>query len=110
MESCEPCVTNLKSKRVVDEEIIFERVCEFFNISAKEIKSKDRHRRLYEPRQIAIFLIKKNTNLSLGEIGKMFGNRDHTTVIHSANIVKNLLKNNEIYRTKFMEVNEYIFG
>jgi len=47
------------------------------------------------PRQIAIYIIRKLTNLSLNEIGHYFGNRDHTTIIHAIEKMESDIKKNK---------------
>ena len=106
--NCEPCICELESRYITNEYIIFDGVCFFFNISPKELISKRRDREICEPRQMAMMLMSENTNLSLKEIGKMFGDRDHTTVIHSKVVCRDLLGNNPIFRDTFTELKKYI--
>lgn len=70
---------------------IMKAVSEQFKISISELKSKKRNRNITIPRQIAMFLCRELTKHSLPEIGRSFGGKDHTTVIHSCNKVKNVL-------------------
>ena len=58
-------------------------VAEKYNIRVNDLKSKSRRRELVNPRQIAMYISKVLTNDSLQQIGRKFGNKDHTTVIHS---------------------------
>lgn len=58
-------------------------VAEKYNIRVNDLKSKSRRRELVIPRQIAMYISKILTNDSLQQIGRKFGNKDHTTVIHS---------------------------
>lgn len=67
------------------------------------LRSRTRIRHIVEARQIAIYLIKKNTTMSLAQIGKMFGGRDHTTAIHSINTVKNLCLD-ETYKQRLLKI------
>ena len=67
-------------------------VCKQFKISKNEMLSSRRSRYLVRPRQTAIYLSKMLTSKSLPEIGRCFSNRDHTTVIHSVKLLKNLEK------------------
>ena len=71
------------------EEILYN-VCMFFNISEKDIKSKNRTRAIAYPRQIGMYLTKTLTNYSLQQIGKIYGGRDHSTVKHSNDKIKTL--------------------
>ncbi|NBV41319.1 chromosomal replication initiator protein DnaA [bacterium] len=67
------------------------KVCDYFNISNTDLCSKTRTRELAYARQIAMYLARELTNVSLPKIGENFGNRDHTTVMHSVDKVKTLL-------------------
>lgn len=72
----------------VDE--IQKKVAEHFNIRLSDIHSPRRLRAVARPRQIAMFLAKTMTPLSLPEIGRKFGGRDHTTVIHAVKKIEEL--------------------
>jgi len=63
-------------------------VAENFNIGVLEIKKRGRSREIAHPRQIAMFLARQLTEHSLSEIGKLFGGRDHTTVLHACEKIK----------------------
>ncbi len=65
-------------------------VSRYFNLSFSDLCSKKRSRFISRPRQIAMYLSKEYTELSYPEIGKSFGGKDHATVIHAVNKVKNL--------------------
>ncbi|MEM8839503.1 MAG: helix-turn-helix domain-containing protein [Pseudomonadota bacterium] len=66
-------------------------VASHFNISKADLVSQRRTRAIVRPRQIAMFLCKTMTPRSLPEIGKRFGGRDHTTVIHAVQKVEELM-------------------
>ena len=65
-------------------------VAEYFKIRVADLLSKRRSRSIARPRQIAMALAKELTRHSLPEIGDAFGGRDHTTVIHAVNRIKEL--------------------
>ncbi len=58
-------------------------VSKYFNISVKDIEGRKRSRNISHPRQIAMYLTREFTDLSLPNIGKAFGGKDHTTVLHA---------------------------
>lgn len=58
-------------------------VAAYFELKVSDLKSKRRHRSITLPRQIAMYLCRELTDATLPEIGRCFGGRDHTTVIHS---------------------------
>ena len=65
-------------------------VAEYYRIKVSDLKSKNRSRSVARPRQVAMALAKELTNRSLPEIGKSFGDRDHTTVLHACRKVVEL--------------------
>ena len=72
-------------------------VAEYFNVRVTDLRSKKRERNISLPRQVAMHLCKELTNLSLEDIGKSFGGRDHSTVIHAQKKIEKICKeNNEI--------------
>lgn len=78
------------SERRVTIEEIQKRVAEHFNIKLSEMHSSRRAIAVARPRQIAMYLAKQLTTRSLPEIGRKFGNRDHTTVMHAVKRVEEL--------------------
>ncbi|MCK3654833.1 chromosomal replication initiation protein DnaA [Pasteurellaceae bacterium Macca] len=65
-------------------------VAEYYNIKMTDLKSKSRTRSVARPRQMAMALAKELTNHSLPEIGREFGGRDHTTVMHACKTINEL--------------------
>lgn len=63
-------------------------VAEHFNLKVEDFKAKKRTRNLSHPRQIAMYLARELTDNSLPKIGEEFGGRDHTTVIHAYEKIK----------------------
>ncbi|WP_439236130.1 chromosomal replication initiator protein DnaA [Lonepinella koalarum] len=70
-------------EKLVTIENIQKVVAEYYRIKVSDLKSKNRSRSVARPRQLAMALAKELTNRSLPEIGKNFGDRDHTTVLHA---------------------------
>ena len=81
-----------KSDIVPTAEVIIDEVCKFYNIEPPILRGQGRAKDISLARQIAMYLIRRMTNLSLKEIGKEFDNRDHTTVLHSIERVEELSK------------------
>ncbi len=69
-------------------------VAEEFGISLQDIKTRRRTKTIVLPRQVAMYLSRELTELSLPEIGNLFGGKDHTTVLHSYNKIKEGLNKN----------------
>ncbi len=76
--------------KLVTIENIQKTVADFYNLRVKDLHSEKRNRSITRPRQIAMALTKELTTHSLPEIGKAFGGRDHTTVIHAVRRVGQL--------------------
>jgi chromosomal replication initiator protein len=72
--------------------MIQEQVAEYFNLTIDDLCSPSRSRQLVTARQIAMYLVREMTDLSLPRIGKAFGGRDHTTVMHANNKIANLMQ------------------
>jgi len=75
-------------------------VARFFGVKVNDLKGPRRHKQIVVPRQIAMYLARKHTDLSLPEIGKRFGNRDHTTVLHAVRKVGTVRGTDPNYRTR----------
>jgi chromosomal replication initiator protein len=78
------------SDRRITIEEIQKKVAEHFTIKLAEMSSARRSRQVARPRQIAMYLAKQLTSRSLPEIGRKFGGRDHTTVMHAVKKVEEL--------------------
>jgi chromosomal replication initiator protein len=70
-------------KKVVAMDDIQEAVCTQFHVKISELKSRRRSKTLVHPRQIAMYLCRELTDASFPEIGRQFGGKDHTTIIHA---------------------------
>lgn len=86
-------VLEKKAHRVITADIIMQTVCEFYSLKMEELTGSSRRREITVPRQIAMYLIREMTELSLPQIGTCFGGKDHSTVLHSCNQVANNMKN-----------------
>lgn len=79
--------------RKIDIELIKATVAEYFNMKVDDFESKKRTRQIAYPRQIAMYISRELTDLSLPKIGEEFGGRDHTTVIHACEKINNDMSN-----------------
>lgn len=80
------------------------KVAEYYNIKVSDLMSKRRSRSVARPRQVAMALAKELTANSLPEIGKSFGGRDHTTVLHGCRKVKELLESSAELREDYAKI------
>ena len=81
-----------KAEFLPSPEIIIDEVSKFYNIDEEALRGQGRTKDTALARQIAMYQIRRMTNLSLKEIGKEFDNRDHTTVMHSIDRIEKLTK------------------
>ena len=84
--------------------IIKEKVSEAFNIKMDDFNSKKRTRTIAYPRQIAMYICRELTDLSLPKIGSEFGGRDHTTVIHAHDKISKDIEENQQIKEKIDKI------
>jgi len=84
---------NEKPKKMVSAEDVIEIVSDFYSIEKSSIYQKTRRKEIVKPRQIIMYILREDFNISYPAIGQKLGGRDHTTVIHSCEKVRNNLKN-----------------
>ena len=95
MELTQDCLADIlkTSERKITIEEIQRKVSDHYNIRLSDLIGPKRLRVYARPRQIAMYLAKQHTNRSLPEIGRRFGKRDHTTVMHGVKRVTDLIQN-----------------
>jgi chromosomal replication initiator protein len=97
-----------KSKSINSKDIIAA-VSGFFNIDSRDIISKSRKKELVYPRQIAMYMIRKETSTSFPTIGQEIGGRDHTTAMHAYNKVIKELENNEKIKQDIDSIRQIVY-
>lgn len=86
--------------------LIQETVAQYFNIRPEEFKTRKRTRAVAYPRQVAMYLSRELTDLSLPKIGEQFGGRDHTTVIHAHDKISRELQTDPSLQNIIKELTE----
>lgn len=96
MEMAERAINDIVAQqdKVISAEFVQETVAKYFNINAKDLKGSKRSNDIAFPRQIAMYLCRNVAQMSLPQIGKDFGKRDHTTVMHACNKIEKDIKEN----------------
>ena len=84
-----------KKPPIISIDSIQKNVAKYFNIPQIELKSKKRNRSILLPRHIAMYLSRRLTKVSLPDIGRDFGGKDHTTIIHACNKIEKEIKKDE---------------
>jgi chromosomal replication initiator protein len=86
------------SERTITIESIQKAVCDFFHVRPHDLRSKKRTRSVAVPRQIAMYLCRRHTQASFPVIGDRFGGRDHSTVIHAAQVIERRVRDDPNFR------------
>ncbi len=97
LELCEQALKEIfdqKKHKQVTAELIMHAVSNYYGLSIADLTGHGRRREITVPRQIAIYLTREMTGMSLPQIGTVFGGRDHTTVLHSCKTVESSIKSN----------------
>ncbi len=96
------------SSKEITIETIQKMVCDYFNLPYERLLQKTRKREIVQARQITMYLAKQFTKNSLKTIGEHFGGRDHTTVIHSCQTVKDLMDTDGLFRESVVELQQKV--
>ena len=89
-----------QDERAITIEGIQKFVAEYYQMKMVDLKSRNNSKSVALPRQVAMYLCKTLTNASLPEIGKSFGGKHHSTVIHSIRKVEDLRAKDEVFNNK----------
>ena len=95
-------------QRRIKIEDILKVISRHYGISRGDILSQRRHRSVVWPRQIGMYLAKQLTSRSLPEIGRRFGNRDHTTVLHAIRKIDNQISGNARLKDEIDELKKQL--
>jgi chromosomal replication initiator protein len=96
--------STMKPKRAVSVKSIIGKIAEFYGVEEDSMYAKTRRREVVRPRQIIMYILREDFHLSYPAIGSVFGGRDHTTVIHACEKVRNDLIQNENLKTEVVEI------
>jgi chromosomal replication initiator protein len=100
----------LPRQRNLEPEQIVQAVAGAFNLSLERLLGRDRSREVALPRQIAMYLMRKETPISLPQIGEVLGGRDHTTVMYGCDKVTDLLERDDRFRRQVTQIREQLYG
>ncbi len=99
--------TRVENKPITIDDIVSQ-VCAYCQVSREDIFSKSRKANIVEVRQISMYLAHKYTQLSTSKIGILIGNRNHTTVLHSIQVVEDQMQSDAKYRARVEEVEKNV--
>ena len=97
-------------KRAVTPERIAMAVAEYYDVDMEALRGKKRDRAIVMPRQIAMYLMREETDVSLLRIGAELGGRDHSTVLHACKKIDREVSRNEDLRRELDAVRESIYS
>ena len=106
-EALKDIISNKKTRQI-NIPYIQETVAEYYNLRVEDHKSQRRTRNVAFPRQIAMYLSRKLTDMSLPKIGEEFGGRDHTTVIHAYEKISDCLQKDESLQSTVNDLSKKI--
>ncbi len=87
---------------------IIDVVTAYYSVKLADLQSKHRHKSITMPRQVCMWLARERTRFSLQEIGAFFGGRDHTTVMHSVDIVKQRMSKDPEFANQIKQLDERV--
>ena len=76
-----------------------DKVSVFYNITKDDLKGKIKTKNISVPRQVAMYLCKKLTDMNYGAIGNVFGGKDRTTVLHNVNKIESEINTNDALKS-----------
>jgi len=97
-------------KRSITPQRIVRAVADYYGVNLDQLRSSKRDRAIVVPRQIAMFLIREETDISLLRIGAELGGRDHSTVLHACDKIARELAENDEMRREVSAVREMIYS
>ena len=85
-------------------------VADYYGVQMEQLKGQKRDKAIVMPRQIAMFLMREETDVSLLRIGAELGGRDHSTVLHACDKISRELSENDEMRREISAVREMIYS
>lgn len=94
----------------VEPQKVVDLVAKYFNLSPEKLISPDRSRAVALPRQIAMYLLREDVNVSLPRIGEALGGRDHTTVMHAIKTITDKIERDDQLRRRVNNIRQQLHG
>ncbi len=95
---------NAKPKKTLSVKDVVKTVCDFYNIEEESVYNKTRRKEVVKPRQVVMYILREDYNISFPSIGDKLGGRDHTTVIHSYEKIKEDIKTNTVLSQEILQL------
>ena len=97
-------------QRRVDIQEVVEAVADYYRVSPDDLRGKQRDKHIVVPRQIAMYLMRQETEASLLEIGQALGGRDHSTVLHGCDKISREVNENTTLRKEVLAIRQQLLG
>ncbi|MDP2936256.1 MAG: chromosomal replication initiator protein DnaA [Dehalococcoidia bacterium] len=97
-------------RRSLQPQTILEAICKYYGLETRELSGKKRNKEVALPRQIAMYLLREETDSSLNEIGLSLGGRDHSTVLHGWHKITGEISADLSLRKEVMELKEILYS
>jgi chromosomal replication initiator protein len=101
--------TDARQRRVSIDDVL-NAVAEYYRLSLDDLRGKQRDKHIVVPRQVAMYLMRQETEASLLEIGQSLGGRDHSTVLHGCEKISREINENTALRKEVLAIRQQISG
>jgi chromosomal replication initiator protein len=98
-----------KRDKLLPDQVLYA-VANAFGISPEKMLGRERTREIALPRQVAMYLLREEANISLPQIGEALGGRDHTTVMYACDKVADLIERDDRLRRQLIQIREQLYG
>ncbi len=100
----------MNKQRVVGPDAIIQIVARSFGITVERLLGRERSKQVALPRQIAMYLLREDANISLPQIGEALGGRDHTTVMYACTKIMDMMERDQRIRRQVLDIRQELFG
>jgi chromosomal replication initiator protein len=100
----------LPRRNEIGPEDVVRKVAECYGVAVDRILSRERSREVALPRQIAMYLLREESNISLPQIGEALGGRDHTTIMYGCEKIADMLERDDRLRRQVIDIRQQLYG
>jgi chromosomal replication initiator protein len=100
----------LPQSRNIQPAKLIELVARTWNTTVDELLGRDRSQKIAEPRQVAMYLLRQETDASLPQIGEVLGGRDHTTVMYAIEKISDVIERDDRLRNRVKQIRDQLYG
>lgn len=109
-ENITPFLNHQPKKAVQNPKQVLSVFCDYFSLNLKDLTGPKRQKELVLPRHMAMYILSEEFNMTVEAIGRMFGGRDHTTVMHGRDKIKELILRDRDVQKIMIEVKQRILS